>query len=188
MAKNSVNTRSDEEVVKLYLETQRDDYFDILYQKYSSKVYAKCISLLKDEFSAQDAVQEIFMKVLMTLSSFSYRSSFSTWIYSVTYNFCIDQIRKTQKITLESEDKIPHLADGEEIADQVLFELRYDRFKHIFNLLPILDQTMLLMKYQDDISIKEISEIQNKTESAVKMQLKRIKEKFMKLYREVYSD
>lgn len=188
MAKNSVNTRSDEEVVKLYLETQRDDYFDILYHKYSPKVYAKCISLLKDEYLAQDAVQEIFMKVLMTLSSFSYRSSFSTWIYTVTYNFCIDQIRKTQKVALETEDKIPHLADQAEIADSVLFELQYDRFKHIFSLLPVIEQTMLLMKYQDDTSIKEIAEIQNKTESAVKMQLKRIKEKFMKLYQEIYSD
>lgn len=188
LAKNSTNTSSDEDIIKLYLETQRDDYFDILYHKYSSKVYAKCISLLKDEYLAQDAVQEIFMKVLMTLSSFSHRSSFSTWIYTITYNYCIDQIRKTQKISLEPEDKIPQSADSTEIADSVLFEIQYERFKHIFSYLPILEQTLLLMKYQDDISIKEIAEVQNRTESAVKMQLKRTKEKFMKLYHDTYSD
>lgn len=188
MAKNSTNTSSDEDIVKLYLETQREDYFDILYHKYASKIYAKCISLLKDEIGAQDAVQEIFMKILMTLSSFTHRSSFSTWIYTITYNYCIDQIRKTQKISLEPEDKIPHNPDVAEVADHVLFEIQYDRFKHIFSLLPVQEQTLLLMKYQDDISIREIAEIQNKTESAVKMQLKRTKEKFMKLYRDAYSD
>ena len=48
---------SDEELIRLYLETQNSRYFDQLYTKYATKVFSKCISLLKDESLAKDATE-----------------------------------------------------------------------------------------------------------------------------------
>ncbi|MEM6316965.1 MAG: sigma factor, partial [Bacteroidota bacterium] len=77
---------SDEELIRHYLDTQNSKYFDQLYSKYATKVFSKCISLLKDEAGAQDATQDIFLKIFLNLSKFSGKSKFSTWIYSITYN------------------------------------------------------------------------------------------------------
>lgn len=69
---------SDEEVVRLYLETQNVAYFNILYDRYSGKIFAKCLSLLKSESEAQDATQDVLMKILLNLSKFGGKSRFST--------------------------------------------------------------------------------------------------------------
>ena len=87
----------DEQIVKIYALTQANPCFAILYKRYSRKVFAKCISMLKDEAKAGDATQDIFLKIFLNLSKFNFKSRFSTWIYSITYNYCIDFIRRDKK-------------------------------------------------------------------------------------------
>ena len=179
---------SDEEAIEAYLETQNSNYFDILYDRYSQKVFGKCYSLLKSEARAEDAAQEIFVKVLLNLSKFSGRSKFSTWLYSITYNFCIDTIRKNKKNVGVLVDDIGAYGDvvEDDIDDRELMETNVMRLKEVLNKLPAGDKAILLMKYQDEFSIKEICEIIDKSESAVKMKIKRAKEKFLKTYKELY--
>ena len=179
---------SDEEAIEAYLETQNSNYFDILYDRYSQKVFGKCYSLLKSEARAEDAAQEIFVKVLLNLSKFSGRSKFSTWLYSITYNFCIDTIRKNKKNVGVLVDDIGAYGDvvEDDIDDRELMETNVMRLKEVLNKLPVGDKAILLMKYQDEFSIKEICEIIDKSESAVKMKIKRAKEKFLKTYKELY--
>ena len=85
---NSLHTekQSDLLLIKRYLEKRDTTAFNELYKRYSAKVYAKCISMLKDETLASDATQEVFTKVFLKLGSFGEKSKFSTWLYSVTYN------------------------------------------------------------------------------------------------------
>jgi len=101
----------DVELIRLFLKTQRSDYFSMLYQRYSSKVYSKCIFMLKNEAKAKDATQEIFTKIFLNLSKFSERSKFSTWVYSITYNFCIDTIRKQKKEKKLFSDELENAPD-----------------------------------------------------------------------------
>jgi len=179
---------SDEELVKSYLETQESRYFDKLYVKYSNKVFSKCISLLKNEALAQDATQDIFLKIFLNLSKFGGKSKFSTWIYSITYNYCIDLIRKAKKeknIFSEDIENAPDLA--EEVPDSALLEIEVKKLKIILDKIPVGDKAVLLMKYQDDMSIKEISESLDKSESAIKMKIKRAKHKVQKVYKEIYT-
>lgn len=180
---------SDEEIVIDYLKTQNGNLFDILYKRYSGKVYAKCISLLKNEARAEDAVQEIFMKVLLNLSKFSGRSKFSTWLYSISYNFCIDTIRKQKKQPSTRAEDIDNREDvaDEDINDKFILETNIKRLKVILNEIPLKDKSILLMKYQDEMSIKEISEVLHKSESAVKMKIKRAKQKFKKIHLERFN-
>ena len=90
------NGMRDFEVINSYLKTQASMCFSLLYNRYASKIYAKCLSILRDEMLAEDATQEIFMKIFMNLSRFEEKAKFSTWIYSITYNYCIDYLRRKQ--------------------------------------------------------------------------------------------
>jgi RNA polymerase sigma factor (sigma-70 family) len=175
---------SDSEIVREYLRTQNSSYFSMLYRKYSGKVYGKCISILKQEDEARDAVQDIFVKIMLNLGNFGEKSQFSTWIYSITYNFCIDVIRKKKKDkTLFSEDieRAPDVA-ADEVPDQYLLEMDMKYLKQVLEELPTGDKMILLMKYQDDMSIKEIADILDKTESAIKMKIKRAKHKAQEIF------
>lgn len=180
--------RSDEDLIQLYLESQDSRYFDMLYSKYATKVYSKCISLLKDEIYAQDATQDIFLKIFLNLAKFGGKSKFSTWVYSITYNYCIDLIRKKKKHGNIFSDDIERAPDlEEEVPDSALLEMEVKKLKVVLDSIPVGDKAVLLMKYQDEMSIKEISNSLNKSESAIKMKLKRAKHKAQKIYLEKFS-
>ena len=175
---------SDGEIIRLYLQTQRSDYFGVLYQRYATKVFGKCISILKDYDEAKDAVQDIFVKIMTNLANFGERAQFSTWIYSITYNYCIDIIRKKKKEKTLFTDDIERAPDvpEEDVPDEFLLEMEVKHLKAVLEDLPTGDRMILLMKYQDDMSIRDISEVLSKTESAVKMKIKRAKHKAQELF------
>ncbi|HRX30052.1 MAG TPA: RNA polymerase sigma factor [Saprospiraceae bacterium] len=180
---------TDEELVEEYLKTQNGCYFDVLYERYSKKVFAKCLSLLKDYNLAEDAMQDIFLKLMTNLSKFKNKSKFSTWLYSITYNFCIDSIRKGKRNVEDYNEDLSNYNESEndQISDKILLETEIYNLKIILEKLPLQDKMILLMKYQDDMSIKEICDVYNKTESAIKMQIKRAKEKFVKYHNETFE-
>lgn len=183
------SSMSDDEVISKYLSSHDKKYYSILYDRYSNKVYGKCISLLKSESRAEDATQDIFIKILMNLSKFSGKSKFSTWVYSITYNYCIDLIRRKKKDPSVLMDNIADKHDPiEEVNDKFLLETNIKRLKIVLEEIPVGDKSILLMKYQDGLSIREIGEMLNKSESAIKMKIKRAKLKFKKVYSEKYKD
>lgn len=180
---------SDSEIIREYLRTQRQDYFSMLYRKYADKVYRKCITLLKDQGMAEDATQEIFVKIMLSLANFNEKAQFSTWVYSITYNFCIDIIRKqkkTKNLFVDDIERAPDVAD--EIPDEFLRSMEVKRLRIVLDTIPTDDHAILLMKYQDDMSIKDIAEGMGKTESAIKMKIKRAKEKAQFVYKEKFKD
>lgn len=177
----------DPQVIHSYLETQASQCFSLLYSRYAGKIYSKCISMLRDEALAQDATQEVFSKIFLNLAKFSGKSKFSTWVYSITYNYCIDYIRRTKKKKSIFTDDIERLPDvAEEVTDEELLSMEVFQLKKVLEKLKIGDKTILLMKYQDGMSIKEIGELIGKTESAVKMKIKRAKEKAKQLKKELF--
>lgn len=183
------SAQSDEEIVDMYIASQSPRLFDILYDRYSKKVFVKCNSLLRDQAKAEDAMQEIFIKVLLNLSKFNKKAKFSTWLYSITYNYCIDSIRKGKKRKSVSVDDVGELEElPDTIDDKRLLETNIIRLKEVLDKIPTEDKAILLMKYQDDMSIKDIGSALSKSESAVKMKIKRAKEKFVKQYSIIYQD
>ena len=179
---------SDEEAVREYVSTQNSAYFNILYERYSRKIFAKCLSILKNEEEANDATQDIFMKLILNLSKFGGHSKFSTWVYSISYNYCIDRVRKKKKdISILVEDMSHYDKSDDDIKDKMLLEMNVLRLKEILNKIPVGDKIILLMKYQDSMSIKEIGAVLDKSESAVKMKIKRAKQKFRNMHSEIYK-
>lgn len=178
----------DFEVVHTYLETQASRCFSLLYSRYASKIFSKCITMLKDEAMAQDATQEIFMKIFLNIAKFGEKAKFSTWVYSITYNYCIDFIRRKKKQQNLFTDDIEKAPDNiDEVPDEALLAMEVHQLKRVLEELPSGDRAILLMKYQDDMSIKEIAETLDKTESAVKMQIMRAKDKAQKLKSEIFQ-
>lgn len=179
---------TDEEVVKLIVEKREHDHFGILYDRYVEKVYHKCISFVKDEAIAQDLTHDIFLKTFVNLIKFNHESRFSTWLYSLTYNFCIDYIRKNKKQTFQSDESLSNIPDDEDAKnEQEIFQMEALRLSEILDSLEPDEKAILLMKYQDDMSIKDISSALNASESAVKMRIKRTKAKAVELYQKNYG-
>ncbi|MBK8635888.1 MAG: RNA polymerase sigma factor [Saprospiraceae bacterium] len=180
----------DEDLISEYLLTQNARLFDVLYERYSGKVYAKCVTILKDQDDAMDAMQDIFMKVLLSIASFKGNAKFSTWLYSVTYNFCIDETRRKKKLIIEGDEKLAQISETEQYEDHIdderLLSVKVEHMKIVLDDMRADDKSLLLMKYQDDLSIKDICDVVKKSESAVKMQLLRAKEKFVKIHEEKF--
>ena len=180
---------TDSQLIALYLQEQDATYFSQLYRRYAGKVFAKCISMLADHGMARDATQDVFIKILLNLSKFTEQSSFSTWVYSITYNYCIDLIRKKKKNILIFTEDMGRINTGTEveIPDSVILEMETNRLEKVMEKLPVGDKAILDMKYTDDMSIKEIGEVLNKTESAIKMQIMRAKIKAQGIYADMFG-
>lgn len=180
---------SDEDIVKLIIETQDSSLVEVLYKRYSVKIYRKCLTFVKDSLLAEDLTHDIFIKILMNLSKFKHKSKFSTWIYSITYNYCIDFLRKDRKhkfSSLPENETMPLAADDSEDAE--LKEIESTRLLYLLDQVNTDEKMILIMKYQDGLSIKEIQGVFEVSESAIKMRIKRAKDKMRKLYRENYKD
>lgn len=178
----NVKKFTDEQLVAHFIETQKNMYFEQLYDRYSDKVYRKCLSFVKDDAKAEDFTHDIFLKLVLNLASYKETAKFSTWLYSITYNYCIDQTRVSKKyseVGLDDNFDVPDDGDDAEIAEMEALQLN----KALKQLLPE-EKSILMMKYQDDLSIKEISKSLDVSESAVKMRLLRAKEKLRKVYLE----
>lgn len=188
--KTSISSQlSDSQLIALYLQEQDAMYFSQLYRRYAGKVFAKCISMLADHGMARDATQDVFIKILLNLAKFTEQSSFSTWVYSITYNYCIDLIRKKKKNILIFTEDIGRVSQETEveIPDSVILEMETNRLEKVMDKLPIGDKAILDMKYTEDMSIKQIGEVLDKTESAIKMQIMRAKIKAQGIYTELYG-
>jgi len=180
---------TDEFLVKEYQKSLDTKYFNILYDRHHNKVYGKCLSMLNNETLSKDALQDIFLKVLLNISKFNFKSKFTTWVFSITYNHCIDVIRKEGKLKNEKDNISYDSMDYQEIDivnEEKLLKIKVDQLDEVLNSIPLKDKAILLMKYQGGLSIKEISKILNKSESAVKMTLKRAKEKSLRKYKELF--
>jgi len=180
---------SDEEVIEEIVRSQSPSMINILYERYADKVYRKCISFVKEASIAEDLTHDIFIKVYMNLSSFKQKSKFSTWLYSITYNFCIDYIRKSKKTKhLALEDSKTAVEDIEVENAEDLYYIQAAQLKVLLEKVKAEEKMILLMKYRDEMSIKDIQAALSISESAVKMRIKRAKEKIRKLHGTLYAN
>lgn len=155
--------------------------FDTLYKKYVRKVYKKCLSMTKDFDAAQDYTQDIFLKAFTKLHSFQNQSSFSTWLYAITHNYCLDQLQLKKRLPLERlPDEVLALAIDEN--EPRLLEAKLLFLEEVTKELSQPEVQLLRLKYEQNLTIKQLSEQYQLSESAVKMRLKRVRDKIAGLY------
>jgi RNA polymerase sigma-70 factor (ECF subfamily) len=142
---------------------------------------------------AQDLTQDILVKTFTKINTFQGKSSFSTWLYQITYTHCIDYIRKNKNFYTEEleEDKFDQLSSEDPGLDveheKILFEMKLEHVKQILSEIKADERSLILMKYQDNMSINEMSEMYDMSSSAVKMKLKRTRDKIKLRYEELTS-
>ena len=175
---------TDEELVEQIVQTKNLALFEVLYDRYSSVVFNKCHSFVKNDAEAQDLTQDVFLRLFIKLGSFKGNSKFKTWLYALMYNYCINYVNRNsskqiEKNSIQFEDYNSPLVEA---SKESLFEIKVDRLKRALNLVAPEDKMILLLKYQDDMSIKEISEIMELGKSAVKMRLKRARQRIMLIH------
>jgi len=176
---------TDEELVARIVKNNNPLLFGILYDRYAKMVYNKCYGFARSQDEAEDLTQDVFLQLFIKLKSFKGKSKFSTWLYSFTYNFCVNYVnrnkqRKMSDRSVPVEDSEHKLT--EEVPDESLLELKAKKLEKALTLISAEDRSILLLKYQDGASIKELITLMEIGESAVKMRLKRAKERLMESY------
>lgn len=176
---------SDEALVASIVKTNDTLLFEVLYNRFATLVFNKCYGFAKDEEEAKDLTQDVFLKLFVKLASFKGNSKFSTWLYAFTYNHCVNYVtrntaKKIEKQAVNYQD-VEDLKDVDD-NDHNFLDMKVDKLKIALELISPDEKMILLLKYQDLLSIKEISDTLEIGESAVKMRLKRSKEKLTILY------
>ena len=180
---------SDPDLVRLILtasnkEEQRG-YQKVLYERYAAGIYYKCLSILKNKETAKDLAHDIIIKIFLNLSKYSGKGAFASWVYTIAYNHCISHIQKTKKLKFEgSGEELEIAADEEELANKLLKEIQLDKLERLLEQLKEEDKIILLMRYQDAMSIKQIALALSIGESAVKMRLKRSRDYLARLMKD----
>lgn len=172
----------DEELVSLYVTTQRNEYFEEIYERYANKVYRKCYSFVYNQEKAEDLTHDIFLKLVVKIGTYKESSKFSTWLYSITYNYCMDQIRVNKRKTEVALQDNYDLSDEDD--DSETMDFHNTELNNSMKQMPSEERMLLQMKYQEDFSIKEIADTLKISESAVKMRLMRSKDKLKRIYLE----
>jgi RNA polymerase sigma-70 factor, ECF subfamily len=91
--------------------------FKLLYDRYHRRVYAVALGVLKSPADAQDVVQEAFTKVSRHLPDFQGNSSFYTWLYRISMNLAIDQLRRRKSARfVDYDDAIGRADDADDGA------------------------------------------------------------------------
>jgi RNA polymerase sigma factor (sigma-70 family) len=153
----------------------------VLYQRYYQKVYYKCLALCKDPDQAFDLAQDVLLKTFEHLHAFRGLSSFSTWLYTLTYNHYREFFRKSKRLLFSrlnehyegnQDNFAAAFSDGasqQETSEGTMLAL--------LNTIPELDKMMLFLKYKDGQSIGDLQTRFMLSASAVKMRLKRARAK-----------
>lgn len=182
---SDITKLSDEDLVSAIVKTNDTLLFEVLYDRFATMVYNKCYGFAKDEDEAKDLTQDVFLKLFVKLASFNGKSKFSTWLYAFTYNHCVNYVtrntaKKFEKQSVDYTD-IQNLPEDHD-DDSEFSEMRVDKLKKALELVSPDEKMILLLKYQDNLSIKEIVMVLGVGESAVKMRIKRAKEKLLTVY------
>ncbi|MCU0376898.1 MAG: RNA polymerase sigma factor [Bacteroidales bacterium] len=175
---------SDEEIVKKIRHSNETELFSILFNRYYSKVLDKCYSLTHNRDLAEELTGDILSKAYEKLGSYRGNSSFSSWLYSVTYNHCIDYLREKKKLHYpewNSSNELPEIID--ETDEEEAEEISYDSLMDLLNRLHTEEKALIMMRYFDEMPLQRIAEALRVTESAAKMRLKRARARLLFLHK-----
>ncbi len=180
---------SDEDLVKAIVLKNDTLLFEILYDRYDKLVYNKCRGFSRHDDEAEDLTQDIFLKLFVKLKTFKGKSKFSTWLYSFTYNHCVNYVnrstaKKIEKQSVDTDNLKDEHYGSQEQDDADIQNLKVEKLKEALEKISPEEKMILLLKYQDSLSIKDLCGVLDIGESAVKMRLKRAKEKLVNVYNE----
>jgi RNA polymerase sigma-70 factor (ECF subfamily) len=163
-------------------------YFSYFVEKYKDIVYSIAFKVLRNREDAEEMAQESFVKAFKSLHTFKGDAKFSTWLYRITYNNCISELRK-KKMKFVSTDDVQISDEAEEMnLDGIPAENRSKYVKAALEKLPEDEYTLILLYYFEDKSVEEISKITRLSESNAKVKLFRARKKLYTILNEMLKE
>lgn len=164
------------------------NYFSYIVERYQDLVFSIALKVLRNREDAEEMAQESFIKAYKSLHTFKGNAKFSTWLYRITYNNCITEVRK-RKIHFASTDDIEIKDESTEInLDGIPEENRAQAIKKAVEQLPEEEYTLILLYYFEEQSIEEISKVTKLSESNTKVKLFRARKKLYTILSEMMKD
>ncbi|MFC6996190.1 RNA polymerase sigma factor [Rufibacter roseus] len=155
---------SDSALVTSYI-AGNESAFEELVNRHKSKVFTTILLIVKDTYTAEDLLQETFVKAIHTMKSGRYNEEgkFSSWICRIAHNLAIDYFRREKRspmITLEDGSNVFNtLSFSEESVESIrIKEETHARLRELIQLLPPAQKEVLIMRHYADMSFQEIAE------------------------------
>lgn len=173
---------SDQELMKLVQDGDFSRAAEI-FDRYSGRIYNFAYRFLKNSEAAEDATQEVFVKMMKYAKQFHGDAKLSTWLFSITANLCRDYLRKSENKHKEGEETLLTLPANQSYSPERNLEMRQNEErvqKALQSLTPEQREAILLSRYQG-LSYAEIAHIAGCSEGAVKTRVFRAMETLKKL-------
>jgi len=175
---------SDQELVKRTIQGD-GQAFDELVVNYQNKVYALAFRYMGNEDDAYDMAQETFIKAYRSLRSFKGESSFGTWIYRITTNVCLDEIRRKKRrviplsldeplATLDGDEVEREIPDSSLCADRVYEQKEFSQYmQKLLDEMKPEQKTVIILRDVMELSYEEIASVLNCSIGTVKSRINR---------------
>jgi RNA polymerase sigma-70 factor (ECF subfamily) len=153
-------------LVKLSLTGDRSA-FGQLVELYKGKIHRLANRMLNNPHDSEDVVQETFMRVYLNLNRYDEKQKFSTWIYQIGKNLCVDLLRKKKSVysldaAIPGEDELNHygiLSSEDNSPEMALMEAELqEQLSQVINKMSDKYKAIATLYYVHDLSLQEISE------------------------------
>jgi RNA polymerase sigma-70 factor (ECF subfamily) len=155
---------SDSALVSLYI-AGNENAFELLVNRHKNKVFTTILLIVKDTDTAEDLLQDTFIKAIHTMKTGRYNEEgkFSSWICRIAHNLAIDFFRKEKRspmINIEDNSNIFNtLSFSEESIESIqIKEETHERLRELIQQLPDAQKEVLIMRHYADMSFQEIAE------------------------------
>jgi len=155
---------------------QRGDItgLDVLYEMHRTKVFNLSWRMLGSPHDAEDSLQEVFLKVFDRIKNYRGDSAFSTWLYRMTTNHCLDILRRRKILAFLGFENAPEIQDkkaGAKVMDLGLSPVITKALEKI----PAKQKACLLMREMDELSYEDIASALQLSLGSVKSNIHRAK-------------
>ncbi|RIJ37249.1 RNA polymerase sigma factor [Pontibacter oryzae] len=161
---NTTTQMSDSALVSLYIQGN-ESAFEQLVNRHKNKVYTTILLIVKDSYTAEDLMQDAFIKAIHTMKGGRYNEEgkFSSWICRIAHNLAIDHFRKEKRspvITLEDGSNVFNtMSFSEDSAESLqIKEDTHARLRELIQTLPQSQREVLMMRHYADMSFQEIAD------------------------------
>ncbi len=156
--------------------------FAFLVDKYKDMVFSLALKVVKNREEAEEVSQDTFIKAFKSLQKFKGDSKFSTWLYKIAYNNCMDRVKRISRSY--NTDAIDEVVENRiKATDDVMKTIeRKERaliIKECLLELPEDERSILWFFYFEELSLKEITEVTAYSENNVKVKLHRARKKLL---------
>lgn len=148
--------------------------FRELYDNYKSKVFKTAYLMIRDEKIAEDIVKEVFITVYKKAYKLKRTEAFESWLYKITVNNCNEYFRRNSKALVTEEEDMSQLYDRDiyvQPEEMLLTEERNQQLDRIINSLSEKLKTCIILFYYNNMTIRQIADIQACSEGTVKSRL-----------------